>query len=741
MKREKNRNMIDRWFEDDINKVLRAHRYVVVTDARGEGEFLMKHLPDGVRRIDITDEFSEIEARYRAESECAQDKVVFYAKKKATALTYLQEYVQTAGLVVLDDTEAYIRQKLFEQTGINATIGREKLLLAAKLSFGKNANWWKSVAHGITEPLRLEDCLLDFLNAPDETRCKMDDTVWAVFRQEVYKLICKTDTGQKAMAMAKEVTDAMLHSLLANTISGLLLDVYYQWADSTEKKDTLAKQANNFALPTDANPLKAHTDHPFAALDRKAMKMLSDDMKHGRGTDKVTTYLRRRTESKKARAFKPQWLKSVLTLATFTLDGVEKAHTYDDLATYYQKCFAPLDTAMRKIYVAWLNDEPTLRPLQEHYAKLEKGLLDCWYAADGKYAPTQQGIIAKALDDGKRTAVIVCDGLRLEIAECVVRGIESKDVRLERNVAFVVLPSVTENGMSALYGCAQPTLYAQERYNALKATCPYVEIMQLDKLNDSVTAQHLVLCYGDIDQVGEKKQLAGLKDIDNYEQELREKAAMLVNLGYEKIVITTDHGFVITGILDDADKEPRPNGEIKEIDERYVLTEYPLKANNLVEQEKDYFGSKYQYFAKTDKPFVTRGQYGYSHGGFTPQECVIPVYALYAQSNNNELKIAIANKADLKSVTGNYFTVKLKADDTDSTLFNNERKVKLMLYSGSKLINGSILHAMKPGETFTQEFEMTGGIDKVVITDKETSAQIDSCDIRKSASRDMGDLL
>ena len=455
----------------------------------------------------------------------------------------------------------------------------------------------------------------------------------------------------------------------------------------------------------------------------------------------MTAYLRRRTQSKKAKTFKPQWLESVVALVTFTLDGVEKAHTYDDLAAYYQKCFTPLDTAMRKIYIAWLNDESTLRPLQEHYAKLEKRLLDCWYAADGKYEPTQQGIIAKALDSGKRTAVIVCDGLRLEIAECVVRGIESKDVRLERNVAFTVLPSVTENGMSALYGCAQPTLNAQERYNTLKTTCPDVEIMQLDKLNDSVTARHLALCYGDIDQVGEKKQLAGLKDIDNYEQELREKVAMLLRLGYEKIVLTTDHGFVITGILDEADKEPRPDGEIKEIDERYVLTEYPLKASGFVEQEKDYFGSKYQYFAKTDKPFVTRGQYGYSHGGFTPQECVIPVYTFYAQSDGMELRITIANKADLKSVTGNYFTVKLKADDMDSTLFNNERKVKLMLYAGSKLVNGSILHTMKLGETFTQEFEMTGGIDKVVITDKETSAQIDSCDIRKSASRDMDDLL
>lgn len=733
--------MIDRWFEDDINKVLAAHRYVVVTDARGEGEFLMKHLPDGVRRIDITDEFSEIEARYRAESEYAQDKVAFYAKKKVTALTYLQEYVQTAGLVVLDDMEAYIRQKLFEQTGVNAVIGGDKLLLAAKLSFGKNANWWKSVAEGITEPLRLEDCLLDFLNNPDETRRKMDNSVWVVFRQETYRLIGKTDTGQKAAPIAKEVMDTMLRSLLDNSINGLLLDMYYQWADSMEKKDTLADYASKFTLPDDANPLEAHIDHPFASLDRKAMKMLSDDMKYGYGIDNVTTYLRRRTQSKKAKTFKPQWLESVVTLVTFTLDGVEKAHTYDALAAYYQKCFTPLDTAMRKIYVAWLNDASTLRPLQEHYAKLEKGLLDCWYAADGKYAPTQQGIIAKALDSGKRTAVIVCDGLRLEIAECVVRGIESKDVYLERNVAFTVLPSVTENGMSALYGYAQPTRNVQKRYNTLKATCPDVEIMQFDKLNDSVTAWHLVLCYGDIDQVGEKKQLAGLKDIDNYEQELREKVAMLLRLGYEKIVLTTDHGFVITGILDEADKEPRPDGEIKEIDERYVLTEYPLKASGLVEQEKDYFGSKYQYFAKTDKPFVTRGQYGYSHGGFTPQECVIPVYAFYAQNNGMELRITISNKTDLKSVTGNYFTVKLKAYDMDSTLFNNERKVKLMLYAGSTLVNGSILHTMKPGETFTQEFEMAGGIDKVVITDNETSAQIDSCDIRKSASRDIDDLL
>ena len=73
----------------------------------------------------------------------------------------------------------------------------------------------------------------------------------------------------------------------------------------------------------------------------------------------------------------------------------------------------------------------------------------------------------------------------------------------------------------------------------------------------------LVLNYGDIDEVGEKKQLGALKDITNYEPELREKIAHLFRLGYNKIVLTTDHGFALTGLLDEADKEPRPEGNVQ----------------------------------------------------------------------------------------------------------------------------------------------------------------------------------
>ena len=724
--------MISKWFTEDIQNILTSHRYIVVTDARGEGDYLLKTLPQEIKQILVKDEWSEIEAKYLAESIYKDDKVLFYAKKKAENLTYLQEYVQTAGLLVLDDIEAYIRQKLFAAIGKNTSLSRDKLLLAAKLSEGKNLKWWQSVADGITEPLRLDDWLLDFLHSPLSTNQRMDDAVWNVFRTEVYRMIGKTPTEQPAETMAQEVVNVLLQSLIDNSIDGLILDVYYQWADSTEKADVLKKYVENYALPTDIDPLKVHANHPFAELDRKVMKMFSEALKLQEDATNIVEYIKKRTLSKKAKLFKPTWLNSVLTLSTFSINELNYVNDYTQMSELYLQNFAKLDTAMRKIYVAWLNDEPT--------TLLNNELLAKWYSISCKYRPTQHGIVAKALSSNKRTAVVVCDGLRLEIADSIVDGNLGRNVKLTKNTALSVLPSVTENGMSALFGCEEPTTNRQDRFNKLKELYSDVEIMELDKFNEGTTAHRLVLNYGDIDQVGEKKQLSGLKDIDNYETELREKIQMLFRLGYEKVVITTDHGFVITGILDEADKEPRPNGHIQKIEERYVLAENPLPPSNLIEVEGKYFDSNYQYYAPTDKPFVTRGAYGYAHGGFTPQECIIPAYELTMDQGDIALGVMISNKKELKNVAGNYFVVKLLAEGSKDDLFTQERKIKVMLFAGSTLVNGNMIYSIKPGEAINMEYELTNGIDKVVIADKNTAAQIDSCEIKKSSSRDIDDL-
>ena len=43
-------------------------------------------------------------------------------------------------------------------------------------------------------------------------------------------------------------------------------------------------------------------------------------------------------------------------------------------------------------------------------------------------------------------------------------------------------------------------------------------------------------------------------------------------MGYAKVYLTTDHGFVITGILDEADKVLVPSGVDLKVEERYVLS-------------------------------------------------------------------------------------------------------------------------------------------------------------------------
>ena len=97
-------------------------------------------------------------------------------------------------------------------------------------------------------------------------------------------------------------------------------------------------------------------------------------------------------------------------------------------------------------------------------------------------------------------------------------------------------------------------------------------------------------------------------------------------------------------------------------------------------------------------------------------------------------------KKELKNVVGNYFTIKLLAECSQDDLFTQERKIKVMLFAGSTLVNGNMIYSIKPGEAIDMEYELTNGIDKVVIADKNTAAQIDSCEIKKSSSRDIDDL-
>lgn len=730
--------MIDIWFQNDINKVLSVHNRVVVTDALGEGRFLLNYLPSDVTVINtgIT-KIDEIKARYKAEKDYIGKKVVFYKQDTPDSLCFLLEYAETYGCVVLDDMEAYIRRHLFEEIKENTELGKQELLMAAKLSKGKDLNWWRGVCQGIIKPLDTDALVIDLLNNPKETQKNMDGDVWNIFESEIYSLISKPQTEQPVEVLAQSVADTIFDGLIYNNISDCLLMIYYKCVDSNSMKEPLLNYIEKYKIPQGVSVLNTHPDHCFMALDKLYFKQLSSALENCEYIIGFQHYVHNRTQSKKAEAYKAKWLKDVKVLLDFKNDKLYEVNTVSQLATYYQSHFAPLDSAIRHLYAAWLQEEKLLRPYQYRYEQYNKELLDRWFSLIEEYSPTQKNFIADKLSGNGRIAVIVCDGLRLEIAESIANKLKTRG---KRNVVFAELPSVTENGMSSLFGCPEVEDIAQTRYNNLKAVIPDIEIIQLERLNSGVTANKLVLMFGDIDQVGEKKQLAGLKDINAYEEFVSTKINELFGMGYSKVYLTADHGFVITGILDEADKIPVPNGDIIKSEERFCLANNAVDNENIIVRNQNYKDSQYQYYAKSDKPFVSKGVYGYAHGGFTPQECIIPAYE-FTNENPESLGISIINKAALQNVTGAYFTVKLKAENIESSLFKAERKVVIQIYGNGDLVSVSSVYRLTPSSVQEAEFTLpvTENV-KIVVIDIQTQQQVDFCNVKKSVSRDLDDL-
>ena len=734
--------MIEKWFNNRVRALIDGHHRLVITDTQGKGAFLLNLLPP--RRymvLSASTPKDELRVKIETERNYADKKVIFYTTIAKADLTSLQEYAVTCGCIVLDDMEAFIKNLIYQELGINSQVDGRTLLFAAKMGKGKDENWWRAIAQGITNPLNPEELILKFLKDPEDYAQHEDKEVFNVMQEEVCHLAGKPVTEQAPQVLASEVMNAMLNQLVTGTISEKFLEIYYRMVDSEEMKEPLLQYIDNYSMPHDLEPLQTHPDHPLVEVDKKVLRHLSQLLRSGESTDQVNSYIQGRLASDKARRFKPRWLNEVKVLLDFDLGTPPLINSLDDFAVYYRDTFSRLDTAMRRIYVEWLNEPDVLRPLQERYEQSNKSMLECWFELSGNYQQTQQGLLAKTFQQNQgKTAIIVCDGLRLEMAQAISQKKYSGITRT-CDMAWSKVPSVTPNGMSALYGLESAAGDSTtKRREALQSVVTDVEIMPFANLNASVTGQHIVLTYGDIDNIGEHKQMEGLKDIAGYETELYKKIKVLLQMGYDHVYLTTDHGYVITGLLDEADKQPSIDGV--HVNDRFLTSNDDSIQNNAFIKRYDVWpGGMFQFYARTDKPFKTKGPYGYAHGGFTPQECLIPVYGFHQENQNAGLRVTITNKTELGAVTGQFYSIKLHGAGETANVFESERKVRLLFYDdqGHEQSPPMII-TINVNETKSFEFSLTENQTKVVVVDAETTEQLDSCTIKKSTSRDIDDL-
>lgn len=723
--------MFKEWLISDIEKAAAKSNRVVISDPHKFLYFIVKELTE-YAIVTLNSPDDEMLARQSAQTSFRESKVVFLCFFQAKDIRHLMEFSGIGGFINMDNPDAYIRQKLFESLGLNTTIKESKLLLSAKLSSGKNLNWWKGIANETIEPLDFKEHLHDLIRSPKQYQTNHDEDVYAVLRDEVFKVIDRTMTPVDAPTLVNEFASAILSGLISNRIKPELLGLYYWWTNSSDITPQLKEYASRYHIPTNATITTAHFDHPFEVLDKKLLSDISFRLRQNATLSDLAEALRNRVQSNLAPDFKPKWLKDLLTLLTFDSSELYLYDTISKITDYYRKDFSRLDKAMRHLYSQWLSEPSLLRPLQELYESHLSALLAVWFAnVPPEYIPSQLGLISKAMSGTGKIAVFVCDGLRLEIAESIC-DILKPQMKIDRNTEYAKLPSVTENGMSALFGIDTVVNNASARINHLQSLISNVKVTNFSELSDSEEAEKLVVMFGDIDTAGEHKGMAALRDINNYEAELSDAIKRLQTMGYEKVYLTADHGFVITGILDEASKVKASSGV--EVKERFFLSDEYIADAAYIRREDDFPGSQYQYYSKTDKPFRTRGEYGYAHGGFTPQECLIPYYCFISPSGSSVAKVEISNKSELSAVTGQYFNVRLKGNEA-----SKNKKIKVMIYNNGVSEGFSIATIDDDGNA-SAEFEISSESISVVVVDAQTGSQYDSAIVSKLQSRDLDDL-
>ena len=746
--------MVDKWFLEDIEHLINKRQRVVVLDPKAQCGFLLPILEGQGYQLLKTDSClsemwqtvkEELFLRYEAETQYKSDNVVFYVTREQDRLSFLFDYCFTHGCLDLSNPAEWLKKKLFTHTGLQVQMNDVMLLTAGKMGVGKDMAWWKKILQDLEDLVNLDDELIPFLDDPEAYLNRLDTDIRSLFETKVFELLNQPYMAKPPKTLADEVVKRLLDGLANNNISEDLLHIYYRWVDSERYSPSLQNYIMSYKLDGTIDPWITHPDHCFAALDQKALKQVIEHLREKSVISEKLDWIKKRSQNTRVKRFVPGWWLDIITLVQFDIKPLTACHSYNQVVDFYTKHFARVDRAIRRLYADFLQEEAIIRPLQEYYESLNYELLQKWFEYNQEYKSDQPGYLPRLFKKAQPgIAVIVGDGIRYEIADHVADALASK-LKIDKGIMLAAMPSETEHNMSALFLDNNEVLplHKDREKRLSEASGKVISYLDLEAVSYGEKADYLVLSYKDIDNAGEKMQQSALKLFDEFEQVLQDKIAQLLNMGYKEVHLLTDHGFVLTGLLDEADKIAANAIGKKEVHERFIRTQDKQSQDNWLVFEEPYGEFQYTYVAKSHRPFKSKGVYGYAHGGFTPQEIIIPRFVFHKETiASSSLEVVISNKDELIEVAGDIFNIKLQADNKAWDLFALTRKVQVLIYDGNLNYSSSNIITMEPGKNQSMEFAFNGHTDiKAVLLDAENQEQLDIVNIKKSNVRDLGGLL
>jgi hypothetical protein len=745
--------MIDSWFKNDLQNIYATHSVAVFIDESGDAEFLLKTIENEFTIHQANSEVEELHVKYLIEkAQPTHEKFLVYTRSKKDDLKFVREYCETNDCLEIRYLQNYIKDKVHQTLNLNINLPKEELVAAAKVSVGKDPTYWMDLSHkGATEIFDLNKELLPFVHEPDVySKDKYDAQLRETFYRKINDLLGQDYLNKPATTLAGEVVKAMLDGLAKGNCNKMLESVYKSWLDSFSYRESFNGYLRSYSLPIELDIWNVSIHHPFRQVDEKWLAEIGKKLSGKADISQILAKLRQRNQSRQAQALDIIFWSDVITLLEFDPKDIAYLSTFSECVEFYKKHFCKLDTAIRNLYAEFLNKRELLEPFQELYKEHVSVFLDKWFKHWSGYKENQTGTLQRIIDEnsGMKTAVIVGDGVAYEIADLVASKVKGS-VKLKRDSILADIPSETENNMSRIYmgnGVTEAVQSVREKYLAAQNPDITIDFIRLDEVNEEARPGLFLICtYKDIDDMGEKLQQKALKYFPETINFFAEKISLLLNSGYAKVYLITDHGFVLTGLLSEADKISVPlQGEFDKA-ERYIRTESKQLGltPTLIEVEKNYKQYRYLYFAKNINPFKTPGLYGFSHGGISPQEVVTP-YFCWESSDcfAASLTVCIENKAELKDVTGELFAIKLQAEKEGGDLFSMDRKVFLVFFANKMQINKSDVFSIQRNEHITKEYAFDGHSEiEIHLLDAVTKQQLDKALVKKNKGRDLGGLL
>lgn len=377
-------------------------------------------------------------------------------------------------------------------------------------------------------------------------------------------------------------------------------------------------------------------------------------------------------------------LEHLSILSTITSNTLASG-TVEDMANRYQKEGWKADEALMKALACVVSQQDkeaiktAIQIIYKDWAEESARHLQKIVEATGCYPGGTASTSESALySEGE--CILFVDGLRFDVAKRLEKMLAKKGCNVECKAGWSPLPSVTATGKPAVTPVKnkikgkdtdddfEPSV--AETGQSLRGGAPLKKLMMdagwaiLDSSSNGDGTGNAWLEFGNIDHKGHDCGSTLAREIDSLLSTIIDRVIKLLEVGWKKVRIVTDHGWLLL-----------PGG-LPKIDLPRLLTETKwsrcaiLKSGALNnERQYPWYWDSNQYFVLADGISCFRKGEEYTHGGLSLQECF--TLELSVTSNSTQ---SSANHVEFTDVKWNGLRCTITVDGLFSGLSLDIRK-------------------------------------------------------------------